>query len=143
MTASQARLHVGGEAAIPLRSSQPSVDWGVSLRGPLLPQYPAATASSLLVSIRGMCPTGGGGGYLGLAVHARKARIQRSSPCVCLYRRWPRSNQWQSHQPEAGGFVQAPVLRFQDDNGRRDDLAAITTVKTRSNLCYPPSANCG
>lgn len=43
----------------------------------------------------------------------------------------------QCHQPEAGGFVQAPVLGFQDDNGRRDDLAAITTVKTRSNLCYP------
>lgn len=57
VTASQARLHVGGEAAIPLRSSQPCVNWGVSLRGPFLPQYSAATASSLRVSIWWMCPT--------------------------------------------------------------------------------------
>jgi hypothetical protein len=49
----------------------------------------------------------------------------------------------QIHQPEAGGSVQAPVLRFQDDNGKRDDLAAIITVKTRSNLCYPRWPNCG
>lgn len=40
VTASQARLHVDGEAAIPLRSSQPCVDWGVCLRGSLLRQYP-------------------------------------------------------------------------------------------------------
>lgn len=82
MTASQARLHVGGEAAIPFRSSQPCVDWGVSLRRPLSPQYPAPTAPSLWVSIWGLCPTGGAGGYLGFAAHARQARIQRSLPCV-------------------------------------------------------------
>lgn len=41
VTASQARLHAGGEAAIPSRSSQPRVDWGVSLRCPLLPQCPS------------------------------------------------------------------------------------------------------
>ena len=63
-------------------------------------------------------------------------RPESNDPCRVCYR-LARSDQRQIHQPEAGGFVPAPVLGFQDDNGRRDDLAAITTVKTRSNLCYP------
>lgn len=68
-----------------------------------------------------------------MRAHQARSSSDRCRACC----RWARSKQWQSHQPETGGFAQAPGLGFQDDHGRRDDLAAITTVKTRSNLCYP------
>lgn len=73
VTASQARLHAGGEAAIPSRSSQPRVGWGVSLRWPLLPQYPSGSGivpagehlgevpdwwRRWISWVRGACPSG-------------------------------------------------------------------------------------
>lgn len=83
VTASQARLHVGGEAAIPLRSSQPCCRLGrLPPRAPFA-SVPSGDGIVAAGEVWEKCPTGGGGsGYLGFAVHARQARIQRSLPGV-------------------------------------------------------------
>lgn len=78
---------------------------------------------------------------IGFVLHAGLARFFNHLGrlgCRCA----ARSEQWQRHHPSprSWGICPGSCWGFQDDDGKRDHLAAIMTVKTRSKSLLPPLA---